>query len=185
MGNPAVEDLNSIQARGQVAKTFIYFVIKGVQYKRPYVIPINTYTPRRRTIKNYFWQGSQAWNDLSVVEKCEWVVKATERSYKGTGYDLFMSKWLGGVIQVEIVRSVQNGRQLCNDGDNDITITAVAEGKSLVLVGSYSFGSAEGLAKSNAIKGALLTSATNLRIVAIKGVQAPQPEVMWQVIEFF
>lgn len=185
MVNPALENLKSFNASGQINKQYVYFSSYGKQRVRAYVVPANPRTPRQESKRGFFIHGMEYWNNLSESEKEFYNVKSKKIKTAWIGYNYFMRLWLRGDIVQECTRSIQRGNLGCVDGINNITISPVVMAKSVVWVSTYAFGSSEGLAKSNGIKGGELTSTTNLVINAIKGVAADSPVAYWQVVEYY
>ncbi len=180
-----INDLRSLSAKGQVAKTWIYWVSQGKQFRRAYKIPVNPQTPRQQSKRGFFFHYKQYWSELSDNEKSNYNKTAMSIKQGWQGENYFLQKWMKGEIVQECTRSIQRGKLLCNDGINNVTISPVVLAKSVVWVSTYAFGSSEGLAKSNGVKGAELTSTTNLAIEGIMGVSAPQPTAYWQVVEYY
>lgn len=178
-------DLHSLAAHGQIKKQFIYFVQKGVQYRKAYVVPANPQTPRQQTKRAFFRMGIAYWHVQPQSFRDGYNEKAKRNFPNMEGFNLFLREWLTGKIVNESVRSIQAGTKVCADGANDVTITAVEVTKTFVFVGTYHCGSSLGVTDEHGICGAELTSATNLRIHAIKGAQADAPSSCWQVVEFY
>ena len=92
MGNPAVDDLKSIQAHGQIQKLFIYYVVHGEQRRRAYVIPTDPKTANQKQIRGEFEEHANEWSGYEPAEKEYYNSLAKKWSLKMTGYNLYM-KW--------------------------------------------------------------------------------------------
>ena len=174
-----------IQARGQIGKEWIYYVVNGYQRKRAYVIPNDPKSPRQLSKRAFWRNGVEWWKNESQNFRDNYNITAKNLSLAMTGHDLFMQDWTKGVYVTEVIKSIQKGSKVCNDGDNDVTIVGVEVVKSIVIISSYHCGSSLGATDEHGIHGGALTSSTNLRICAVKGAQADQPIACWQVVEFY
>ncbi len=185
MAGLGATDLHSLRARGQFKKTYVYYVVNGVQKRRGYAVPNDPNTPRQQARKAFFRNGSEYWYNLPAGEKEAWTVASKKIKQAWDGKNYFLRKWLKGEIVVDLIKSIQRGTEVCADGANDVTIVGVEMARSIVVYGSYHCGSSLGAADEHGVSGMELTSATNLRIHAVKGAQADAPSAYWQVVEFY
>jgi len=185
MVNIAVTDLKSSRASGQIGKASVYYVRKGIQCKRSYVVPIQPDTQDQIDVRNNFKNGMLFWKVQEQSFRNEYNEKVKNPFLKMWGVNLFMSKWLRGLIKMVTIKSIQRGNTVCVGGINDITITAVDVDKSIITVSGYTFDEqSDGLHKLG-IVGGILVNSTTLRIFAIKDALASSPRALWQVIEYF
>lgn len=176
---------NTLVSRGQVGREWVYYVVDGYQRTRAYKVPTDPESPHQLSKRAHWSNGVEWWHNESPSFRSNYDVTAKNLNLAMTGFNLFMRDWSEGVYVTEVIKGVQTGTKLCNDGANDVTINAVALAKSIVIISSYHCGSSLGVADEHGICGAELTSTTNLRIHAVKGAQASQPSSCWQVIEFY
>ncbi len=77
----------------------IFYQRYGKQIMRPYVAPSNPDTPAQRERRGEFRKAVHAWQALAVEEKEEW--KREARRMRRSGYNLFISYYLGGTAITE------------------------------------------------------------------------------------
>lgn len=176
---------SSLEARGQVNKETVFYVVNGEQRKRAYAVPADPQSPAQISWRIFWRNGMEYWHAQVQSFRDTYNIRAKKYYPRMLGFNLFMRDWIGEAYALNVIKSIQTGTQLCNDGANDVAINAVETAKSIVIVPGYHCGSSLGVADEHGVCGAELTSSTNLRIHAVKGVQAAQPSVCWQVVEFF
>ncbi len=185
MPNPAIADLQSVSASGQIGKTSVYYVRNGEQCKRAYVVPVQPRTPRQLSSWGFFSHGMTYWKDQDQAFRDSYNQGVKDPYMNMWGVNLFLREWMKGEIVLNCIRSLQAGEKVCGDGDNDVAINEVVIAKSVVHVGTYYGGSSFGASDEYGICGAKLTSTTNLRINGHKGAIADAPIAAWQVVEYY
>lgn len=183
-----IEDLapgQSINAVGQIGRTWVYYLDKCKQRRRAYVVPSNPQTPRQQCKRAFFRMGMDYWHSQGQAFRDEYATRVDEQDLKLHPINLFLAEWLKGEIVNESVKSIQKGKATCVNGVNNITITEVETEKSVVIINSYANAVETGATVySAAVYGGQLSSSTNLQIeVALLNV--PNVPVFWQVIEFY
>jgi len=177
--------LHSINASGQVNKEFVYYIAKGVQKRRVYVVPANPQTPRQQAKRAFFRNGMIYWGNLPEIEKQEYIRKAKIIKAGWIGYNYFMRLWMRGKIVMECIKSIQKGSVSAVTGNNDITISEVDLSKSVVLINSYASSvEVSGTVYAVSVLGGYLTTTTNLRI-EVQLANVANAKIYWQVIEYF
>lgn len=89
--------LMSIEARGQIGKSLVFGVWKGVQWVREYVIPSNPQTEQQVNIRTAFSLSVAEFKALSETEQGKWN-KAASNIGGQSGLSLFQSRALNAYI---------------------------------------------------------------------------------------
>ena len=174
-----------INARGQIGKQYIFYIVKGNQRKRAYAVPANPQTPRQEANRSFFKNGVEYWNNESAGFRQAYFDRVEQLNLKTTPFGEFIRDWYEELYVANVIKSKQKGQTVCVNGLNNITITSVDTGKVVVLVSTFA-NSAEiaGTTYSVVVYGGQLTSGTNLQIeVAL--INVANVKVYWQVIEFY
>lgn len=174
-----------ITARGQIGKTWIYYVVNGYQRRRAYVVPTDPQSPRQLSKRAFWRNGGVWWANESQSFRDNYKTTVKNLSLAMTGRDLFMQDWTKGVYVTEVIKSIQRGNVPLVNGANDVTITAVEMAKSIVNINSYLTSDSAGANSRMGCIGGILTSSTNLRIFAVKEASATTPRGIYEVIEFY
>ena len=174
-----------INARGQIGKQYIYYIVKGNQRKRAYAVPSNPQTPRQQANRSFFKNGVEWWNNESDSFRQSYFDRVEQLNLKTTPFAEFIKDWYKEIYVANVIKSKQKGQTVCLNGLNNITITAVDMNKSVVLVNTFA-NSAEiaGVIYSVVVYGGQLTTATNLQIETAL-IHVANVKVYWQVIEYF
>lgn len=175
----------SLNARGQINHEIVFYIVHGEQRKRAYAIPTNTDTPQRRSIRGFWRNGMEYWQNKNQTFKNEYNLRAKKYYPKMQGYNLFMRDWMREVYALNIIKSIQHKSVIANNGNNDYGINAVAEEKTVVKVCCFSNQFGDDYTYIGAILSGTLTSTTNVRVRAYKGANCPTIRAMFEVIEYY
>lgn len=88
--------LLSFSASGQIAKTIVMSVWKGIPYARKYVVPANPNTAAQQTQRGYVTSVVSAWKNYftATVGRTAWNNWATASSKTMSGFNAFASQAL-------------------------------------------------------------------------------------------
>lgn len=155
---------------------------KIVFLSRPFYVPVQPGTIDQQLRWDRFTVGVSAWQNYSQAQKEVWNKKVSRLAYAMTGFNLFMSFILRG--KLDMIKSIQKGAVLLNNGDNAITINVVNLDKSVVLINTFLTSFYDTSIKSYGITGAGFTDSTHILIQAIKVNVTVDLYGYYQVIEF-
>lgn len=182
-----IEELETIGQRtiGHVDDRVYYYghrnnILKFIN--RPFYIPTNPQTPGQTERRERFIVGVDAWHNLDPSEVEAWNKKVSRLSYSMTGFNFFMSFILRG--KFDMIKSIQKGAVLLNNGDNPITINSIDTTKSIIMINTFLASHMDGVLTSFGITGAGIVNPTTILIQAIKVNIVLDLYGYWQVIEF-
>lgn len=130
-----IAEVVNVAIHGQIGKQFIYWVVAGQQYKRPYKIPYDPKTFDQRTQRNKFYIASQMWNELTTEEKKEWKEKVKKTQYVMTGYNYFIREKIKEMKPM--IKKITHGSATLSDGLNVIPIATIDLEKTVLHYNCY------------------------------------------------
>ena len=86
--------LFSFEARGQLGKSLVYSVWKGIKYVRQYVIPSNPDTVEQQTIRGYFSTAVTAYQAENAGTKTAWDTYAVSLADPQSGFNAYVGKYV-------------------------------------------------------------------------------------------
>jgi hypothetical protein len=106
-----VAPLLSMGASGQIGKSQVYAVWKGVKYARRYTIPSNPQSAAQTETRSVFFWGTQVWKLAPAVAQAPWTAAAKGKPL--TNRNLFLrdivKKLRGEATTADMVGSPGNG----------------------------------------------------------------------------
>ena len=175
------ENIN-LGLHGQVGKKTIYWVTKGVQFKRPYIVPFDPKTFAQRTQRNKFYIASQMWNALTPIEKEEWEEKVKKTQYIMTAYNLFIRTKIKEMK--EMIKRIIKGSAAVTDGANVVVIPEIDLDKSVLHCNFFLTGDYNNNSNQYGIYRARFGSSTQIVINARDGAALGNLRADWTVIEY-
>ena len=82
--------LFSLDARGQLGKTLVYSIWKGLNYARKYAIPSNPNTAAQQTIRGYFSAAVAAYKLEDQATKDAWDAANSALGKPMTGFNYYL-----------------------------------------------------------------------------------------------
>lgn len=159
---PVLSENVNIATHGQVGKRYIYWVVAGEQFKRPYKIPADPKTFDQRTQRNKFIVAAQIWGNLTAEEKEEWKEKVLKTQYTMTAYNFFIKKKLKEIKKM--VKKITHGIELLSNGWNVITIDEIQLDKTTLQYNCFMFGQADPALKIYGIRAAYFSDSTHISV---------------------
>lgn len=153
------ENVN-LATKGQIGKKYIYWNIRGEQFKRAYKIPDDPKTFDQRTQRNKFYAASQMWRKLTAEQKKEWEKKVLKSQYVMTAYNFFIRKKIKEIKKM--VKKVTHGSAVLSDGANVINIAEIQLDKTILIYNSFCFGSVGPPGRLEGILDAYFSDATHI-----------------------
>jgi len=175
------ENVN-VALHGQVGHNWIYWVVKGEQFKRPYKIPYDPKTFSQKTQRNKFYMVSQMWGELTPEEKAEWKEKVQKSQEVMTAYNYFMRE---KIKEIEpMIKRIIRKTELLSDGLNVLTITEIDPDKSVLFFNCFLAGNGLDPAKQYGIYRAVINSPTELRVHARDPGAIGDLRIHYQIVEY-
>lgn len=172
----------NIAIHGQIGKEIIYWVSKGIQYKRIYKIPDDPKTFDQRTQRNKFYLATQTWNELTTEQKKDWDNKVKKTQYVMTGYNFFIQKKIKEITQM--IKKVTHGSQLVSNGSNVITINEIQLDKTVLLYNCFVFGEATPTPKYYGIRSAYFSDSTHITVSVMDSENIGDITIFYTIIEY-
>ena len=179
---PLLSENVNIATHGQVGKKYIYWVVAGEQFRRPYKIPADPKTFAQRTQRNKFIVASQMWVKLTAEEKQEWEEKVLRTQYTMTAYNFYIRKKIKEIKQM--VKRIIRKTELLSDGVNVLTIPEIDVEKSALHYNCFLTGDFNDITKQYGIIRATIHSPTELRVHARDPNGIGDVRIRYQIIEY-
>ena len=90
--------LFSLDARGQLGKTLVYAIWKGLNYCRSYVIPTNPETAAQMTIRGYFTDAVAAYQAETQATRDAWNAAIKALGWAMTGFNYYVAEYIKYLI---------------------------------------------------------------------------------------
>ena len=176
-------EIVNIATHGQIGKKWIYFVREGVQYKRPYVIPLDPKTSAQRTKLNKFYMASRMWNKLTTGEKEEWKIKVEKSQYVMTAYNYFIRHKIKEIKSM--IKQIISKTELLSDGLNVLVVAGVVDvDKSILLYNCFLCGVSSDPAKQYGIYRAVLSGPSEIKVHVRDPDALGDIRIRYQIIEY-
>ena len=85
--------LHSDGASGQIGKTLVFAVWKGIKYCKAYTIPGDPATAEQQMVRGYFSLASAGWTQETLTVKTAWNTYAGNNGLKMSGRNLYMKAY--------------------------------------------------------------------------------------------
>lgn len=126
--------LLSFDARGQIAKTLVYFPWKGIHAVRSYVIPANPNTGDQQTQRTRLTNAVDDWHTIGLIplDVTAWNRHATVRPSAMSGFNSFVKDH----IDLQVGGDTPNmgfAGTVADDGDGTFTMTITEDGTATAV----------------------------------------------------
>jgi len=177
-----IPETSNLALAGQIGKKFIYWNIRGEQFKRIYKIPFDPKTFEQRTHRNKFYVVSQMWGALTTEEKNEWKEKVKKTQYTMTAYNYFIREKIKEIKQM--VKKITHGSATLADGLNVIPISPIELDKSVLHYNCYSAAIDEPTTIMRGITGAFFYDTTNIHAYCADVPPSGTIKIFYTIIEY-
>lgn len=102
--------LFSLGASGQIAKTLVYMVWKGIDDVREFVIPANPKTEDQQQQRGYFGDAVEAWHVDGYTEEDvkAWNMYALSQKIAASGFNMFNRFYIKAKVLVKAWTKLTN-----------------------------------------------------------------------------
>ena len=179
---PILAENINLATRGQIGKKFIYWNIKGTQFKRIYKIPFDPLTFNQRTQRNKFYVTSQQWNKLTTEKKEEWEKKVQRSKYKMSAYNYFMRKKIKEILKM--IKKITHGSETLSGGANVILISEIQLDKTTLNYNCYGFSYDKEGAEQIGITDAYFSDSTHITAHCLDTKLIGTVKIYYTIIEY-
>ena len=179
---PILAENVNLATRGQIGKKFIYWNIRGEQFRRPYVIPADPKTFNQRTQRNKFYVASQQWNKLTTEKKKEWEERVQRSKYKMSAYNYFMRKKIKEILKM--IKKITHGSETLSDGANVILISEIQLDKTVLHYNCYAQATGKEGEEQSGIPDAYFSDSTHITAHCIDPTILGTVKLYYTIIEY-